>query len=188
MSNEEMFIDLVIDKKPYIKNFTNDPVINLTGESGSGKSFYAQQYLNDSNYIVVDTDKVFGSFPVLDGYHGEFREYLIKKYGKLPELFCDFDLIYCEIIDYFKDYGKTIVIDTALLKAIKDISKLKGKLIVMRTSVNTCYERCLERYKKNNPDYSDEDFIKYIERKKHMYKWYLELNNFLKRINDSDAC
>lgn len=183
MSSEDLYIDLVIDKKPYVKNITNDPVINLTGESGSGKSFYAQQYMNDSNYLVVDTDEIFGTFASSDGYHGEFRNYLIQKYGQLPDLFNDFDLIYCEILEYFKDYDKTIVIDTALLKVMKDISKLKGKLIVMRTSVNTCYERCLERYKKNNPEYLDEDFIEYKERKKHMYKWYLELNRFLDKVD-----
>ena len=49
---------------------------------------------------------------------------------------------------------------------MKDVSKLRGKLIVMRTSVNTCYERCLERYKKNNPDCTEDDYIKYSERKK----------------------
>ena len=31
MSNDELLIDVVVDKKPYIKNFSNEPVINLTG-------------------------------------------------------------------------------------------------------------------------------------------------------------
>lgn len=182
MSNEEL-IDLVVDKKPYVKNISNDPVINLTGESGSGKSFYAQQYLNDSNYIVIDTDEVFASFDIATGYNLEFGKYLREKYDLLPDLYNDFDLCYREILDYFEGCGKTIVIDSTLFKAVKDVSILKGKIIVMRTSVNTCYERCLERYKKKFPDYLEDDFIKYRERKKHIFKWYLEMNEFLKRVD-----
>ena len=94
MSNEEMFIDLVIDKKPYIKNFTNDAVINLTGESGSGKSFYAQQYLNDSNYIVIDTDEVFGRFDTSTGVNKEYGEHIREKFDILPELIYEFDMYY----------------------------------------------------------------------------------------------
>ncbi len=186
MSNEEMFIDLVIDKKPYIKNFTNDAVINLTGESGSGKSFYAQQYLNDSNYIVIDTDEVFGRFDTSTGVNREYGEHIREKFDVLPELIYEFDMYYQDILEYFEGCGKTIVIDSAQFRNMKDVSKLKGKLIVMRTSVNTCYERCLERYKKNNPNYLDEDFIKYSERKKAIYKWYLGLNEFLKRVEEVD--
>ena len=33
----------------------DDNVINLTGESGSGKSYYSTKYKNDGNYIVIDT-------------------------------------------------------------------------------------------------------------------------------------
>jgi len=184
MSNEEMFIDLVVDKKPYIKNLTNDPVINLTGESGSGKSFYAQQYLNDNNYIVIDTDEVFASFDIATGYNLEFGTYLREKYDVLPDLYNDFDLFYQDVLDYFDGCGKTVVIDSTLFKAIKDVTKLKGKIIVMRTSVNTCYDRCLERYKKKFPDYKEDDFINYKERKSHIFKWYLEMNEFLKRIEE----
>ena len=182
MSNDDLFISLNVDKKPYVKNVSNDPIINLTGESGSGKSFYAQQYLNDNNYIVIDTDLVFASFDIATGYNKEFGEYLRNKYEVLPVLFNDFDLIYQEILNYFKDCEKTIVIDSALFKAMKDISKLKGKIIVMRTSVDTCYSRCLERFKGNFPNAKDEDFKNYADRKSHIYKWYLELNKFLEKI------
>ena len=183
MSDEELFISLTVDKKPYVKNMSNDPVINLTGESGSGKSFYAQQYLNDSNYIVIDTDEVFASFDIATGYNLEFGTYLRKKYNVLPDLYNDFDLCYQEVLEYFKDCGKMIVIDSALFKAMKDVSILRGKLIVMRTSVDTCYRRCIERFKKSNPQATDEEIEKYELRKKPMYKWYLELNEFLEKVN-----
>ena len=187
MSNEELYIDVVIDRKPYIKNFSNDPVINLTGESGSGKSFYAQQYLNDSNYVVLDTDDVFARFENATGASREYGEHIREKFDVLPGLIEEFDMYYQDMIEYFADCGKTLVIDSAQFRNMKDVSKLKGKLIVMRTSVNTCYDRCLQRYKNNNPNYSEEDFIKYKERKKAMYKWYLGLNDFLKRVDEVEV-
>lgn len=184
MSNDDLLIDVVVDKKPYIKNFSNEPVINLTGESGSGKSFYAQQYLNDSNYIVLDTDDVFGGFETATGINREYGVHIREKFKELPSLIEEFDMYYQDIIEYFEGCGKTLVIDSAQFRNMKDVSKLRGKLIVMRTSVNTCYERCLERYKNKYPNYLEEDFIKYRERKKSMYKWYLGLNEFLKRVDE----
>lgn len=182
MSSNELFISITEDKKPYIKNLSNDPVINLTGESGSGKSFYAQQYMNDDNYIVIDTDDVFARFERSTGINREYGEHLRKKYDVLPDLFNDFDICYKDILEYFDGCGKTIVIDSALFKAMKDVSILKGKLIVMRTSVDTCYKRCIERYKGNCPWATDEDIEVYANRKKPMYKWYLELNEFLDKV------
>ena len=61
------------------------------------------------------------------------------------EKITDFDNCYLKILDYFKNSDKTIVIDSAQYRNIKDYSILKGKLIVMRTSINTCYERVLFR-------------------------------------------
>ena len=35
-----LYISLYVDKDPYIKTLTEDKIINITGESGSGKSYY----------------------------------------------------------------------------------------------------------------------------------------------------
>ena len=59
--NKEIFISETIDKEPYIKDITDDRIINLTGESGSGKSYFSNKYINDNNYIVIDTDIVFSN-------------------------------------------------------------------------------------------------------------------------------
>ncbi len=56
---KDILIDLNIDKSPYIKQLTNDNVINLTGQSGSGKSTYAKENFNNDNYIIIDTDEIF---------------------------------------------------------------------------------------------------------------------------------
>ena len=53
----------------------------------------------------------------------------------------------------------------------------------MRTSVETCYERALNRYKNIMKDnYNEEDFQKYANRKKGMFSWYKGLNKFLEKI------
>lgn len=54
-----MLISKFVNKDIYIKELTKDKTINITGESDSGKSFYSNKYLNDNNYIVIDTDMIF---------------------------------------------------------------------------------------------------------------------------------
>ncbi len=48
----------------------------------------------------------------------------------MPNLSDDFDLIYKEILNYCKNINKTIVIDCAQFHCIKDLSLLKGKIII----------------------------------------------------------
>ena len=177
----DLLISRFIDKKPYIKDITKDKVINLTGESGSGKSYFSNKYLNDDNYIVIDTDIVFSDKLSDNKESVELR----KIFNNKPKdyLFTDFDDFYTKILDYFKNTDKTIVIDSAQYRNIKDCSILKGKIIVMRTSIETCYERVLNRWKSNMKTYTKEEYIKYATRKLGMFKWYKGLNNFLKKIN-----
>jgi len=106
-----------------------------------------------------------------------------KKYTTLPNCGDDFDLIYKEILDYCKNLGKTIVIDCATFHCIKDITLLKGKVIVLRTSINTCYKRCIERFKHQNPNYTEEELNTYAERKKKIFIWYKYSNEFIQKID-----
>ena len=183
MSNGDLHISITEDKIPYIKNLSMEPIINLTGESGSGKSFYAQQYMNDPNYSVVDTEVVFERFDKATGINKEYGDYLRTKYDTLPDLFSDFDSCYKDILEYFDGCGKTLVIDSLSFKIMKDVNLLRGKLIVMRTSVDTCYKRCIERFKENHLDATNEEINEYAKRKKELYKWYLELNDFLDNVD-----
>ena len=175
-----MYIEIEKDKEPYIKELSSDKIINLTGESGSGKSTMTLDF--DDRYIIIDTDEVFSRFGKSKGINREFGEYLRNKYDKLPSLFDDFDLIYEEIINYFKSSEKILVIDSAQFRNIKNINLLKGKVIVMRTSVDTCYERCINRWIGNNNDYSLEELEKYKEKKYGIYSWYKGLNKFIDRL------
>jgi len=169
------------DKEPYVKFITNDKIINLTGESGSGKSLYSNQYIDDDNYIVIDTDIVFSDKPSSNKESLEIRE-LFKDRVK-EDLINDFDSCYLQILDYFKDSEKTIVIDSAQYRNIKDYSILKGQVIVMRTSIETCYDRCLNRWKQLNKDYTEEEFNKYANKKKALFKWYKGLNRFILELD-----
>lgn len=181
----DIYIDLSIDKEPFIKVLTNDNVINLTGQSGSGKSYYANEHFNTDNYLIVDTDDIFNNirYSKSSGINKELGAYFRLKYKELPTLSNDFDIIYKEILDYCKKYDKIIVIDCAQFHEIKDINNLKGKVIVIRTSIDTCYNRVIERYKSLNPNYTEEELNKYKERKKGIYIWYKYSNEFIKKLN-----
>ncbi|MGN1267944.1 MAG: hypothetical protein ACI4U0_00345 [Candidatus Aphodocola sp.] len=176
-----LYISMYIDKDPYIKDVSDDKIINITGESGSGKSYYSNKYINDNNYIVIDTDIVFSNKESDNKESIELRKVFID--NPKDYLITNFDDFYNKTLDYFKDSDKTIVIDSAQYRNIKDVSILKGKIIVMRTSIETCYERTLNRYKSINKDYDEKDYQSFAERKKGMFSWYKAINKFLDKID-----
>ena len=182
----DLLISRFIDKKPYIKDITKDKIINVTGESGSGKSYFSNKYLNDENYIVIDTDVIFSDSPTDNKEIMNLR----KIFNNKPKdyLFTNFDEFYIKTLEYFNDTSKTVVIDSAQYRNIKDCSILKGKIIVMRTSIETCYERVLNRWKSNMKTYTKEEYKKYATRKSGMFKWYKGLNKFLSMQLESQVC
>ena len=183
--NSPLLISIFVDKDPYIKKITEDRIINLTGQSGSGKTTYASEHFNSDNYLIIDTDEIFSEtrFKNATGINKELGEYFRNNYKKLPNCSYDFDLIYNEIINYCKKYDKTIVIDCAQFHCIKDISLLKGTVIVIRTCIDNCYKRTIERFKRIKENYTNEEFQKYQERKKSIYKWYRYTNELLEKID-----
>lgn len=54
---------------------------------------------------------------------------------------------------------------------------------MLRTSADKCYAQCLKRYKSVKPDASEEEFVKYTERKKQIYVWRYALNEFIKKVD-----
>ena len=178
----DILISRFVDKDPFIKDLNNDKVINVTGESGSGKSTYVKKYINDDNYIVIDTDLIFENEKVDNKYILELRN-LFKDKAK-DYMINNFDEFYLNILDYFKGIDKTIVIDSAQFRNIRDYSILKGKLIVIRTSIDNCYNRCVERWKENNKNYNVVELEKYSNKKSYMFNWYKSLNEFLANIEN----
>ena len=86
-------------------------------------------------------------------------------------------------IDYFSFLLHNLIFTTRLLSCGKDINILKGKIIIIRTDIDTCYQRCIDRYKKNNPAATKEEIEKYSDKKKPLYKWYKFSNEFIYKIN-----
>ena len=180
---QELYITEDIDKDPYIKHISDDLVLNITGESGSGKSTATDKYKNSLDCCIIDTDELFSEKENVSKDILLLRNYLIKKYKKLPDLIVQFDDIYKDIIEYFKNDGRLIIIDSAQYRNIKDISILKGDIIVIRTCINNCYNRCIERYKNKYPNATFEEIAAYAEKKKNMYKWYHSLNSFIDKLD-----
>ena len=180
----DTLINLYIDKKPLEIEFTKDNIINLTGQSGSGKSTFASMHYYSDDYLIIDTDEILSPnrFEKAEGINRKLGEYFRSKYKELPNLHDDFDLIYKEILDYLKTINKTIVIDCAQFHEVKDISILKGKMIILRTSINECYKRTIERFKKNKPNYTKEELNAFANRKKALFVWYKGTNEFIKRL------
>lgn len=178
--DSDLLISINVDKDVYVKKITDDKVINLTGESGSGKSYYCTKYKNDNNYIVIDTDNIFS-----DDYESELKNIFKEKFGDSLKtaLIDNFDECYEIILDYYKGCGKTIVIDSAQFRNFKDLSKLKGEVIVLRTCTDTCYKRCVDRFNRKHPIASKEERDNYKYKKKKIYSWYKYLNDFLIKID-----
>ena len=183
----DLFICLNVDKAPYTKILSNDKIINLTGESGSGKSYYARKYFSSSDYIVIDTDDVFSRYDEASGINKELGSWFRNKYAKLPNVCEDFSLIYKDILDYFKDIDKTIVIDSAQFRNLRtkeEVSLLKGEVIIIRTCLDNCYYRCIERWKdKKSNNYSKEELDNFKNKKLGIYRWYKNLNIFISNVD-----
>lgn len=178
----DLLISRFVDKDPYIKEITDDKVINITGESGSGKSYFSSKYIQDDNYIVIDTDVVFSDRPSDNKESIELRKIFADK--SKDYLITNFDDFYIKTLNYFKDSNKTIVMDSAQFRNIKNCSILKGKIVIMRTSIETCYKRVINRWKENkNNNYTDEEYQKYINKKQGMFNWYKSLNKFVDDID-----
>lgn len=183
-------LDIEVDKYKdiYEKKIGDDKIINITGSSGAGKSTYVRKYFNSDEYLLVDTDDIFSEKSFLDstGINKKLGNYFRNKYQKMPTLCDDFDLIYKEILEYCKDMNKIIVIDSAQFGNCRDLNILKGKIIVVRTDINTCYERCLLRYKKVHDEQSEnytEELNEYAKKKRKLYLWRDGLNNFIRKID-----
>lgn len=180
----ELLLSMYIDKEPYMKQITNDKIINLTGESGSGKTYYTNTYKNNDKYIIIDTDILFSNQETDNKYILDLRKIIASKFNENIKsiLIQHFDEFYKIILDYFKDTNKTIIIDSAQYRNLKDITLLKGQVIVMRTSIDTCYKRCIERFNHKFPNATAEESSQYIHKKKSIYNWYHSLNEFLKKL------
>ena len=52
-------IYLFKDQEDYIKDLTDDNIINVIGTKGSGKTTSSLKYIDDDDYIVINCDRLF---------------------------------------------------------------------------------------------------------------------------------
>ncbi len=183
-------IDMVIDKEPYIKKLTDDNIINLTGEGGSGKTTYASKYFTEDD-IIIDYDEFLMPSDRMKPIEQELRTMILEKYGKkilrpnnIEEMKKNFTIIYQEILDYFANVDKRIILDGTQLRFIEDVSLIKGTVVVLRPSLKTCLERSVTRFKLRNPYAREEDAKDYYEKRLAIYKKLTPVLNEL--INNID--
>lgn len=155
-----MKLSLFIDKKDIEKNLTKDPIINIIGLKGSGKTTLSSKYINDNKYLVISTDRLY-SMPTDEKDTKDLelvRKQLLDKYKEIPnnESFID---CYNDIVDYAIKSNKILIIEGNALNNIS-INQLKGKLIIKRTAVTKCFIRSIKR------DYNNTYFMN-LEKEQH---------------------
>ena len=159
---KESKIYLFKDRNDYIKKITNDNIINITGEKGSGKSYFGINNDIEDN-IVIHLDIVFS--PLGNKEHNDslkVRKLLLDKYNNLDIDKYFEEKYYKDIVKYLNKTNKKCYIEGGSISEIEDISIIKGTIIVKRTSVIKCFNRTIKR------DYNNKYFME-EERKKHKY-------------------
>ena len=159
-------IYLFKDQEDYIKELTNDNIVNVIGTKGSGKTTSSSKYIYDDNYIVINCDRLF-ELPSTEKEDKELtniRRMLNDKYGKL-NMNEDFTNCYNDIIEYILNKNKKGLIEGNVIQCINP-KLLKGKIIVKRTGSYKSFKRAVKR------DYKNEYFMN-LEKKQHKYLYKL---------------
>ena len=159
-------IYLFKDQEDYIKDLTDDNIINVIGTKGSGKTTSSLKYIDDDDYIVINCDRLFElpSTEKEDKELANIRKMLNDKYGKL-NMNDDFTNCYNDIVEYILNKNKKGLIEGNVIQNI-DPKQLKGKIIIKRTASYKSFKRAVKR------DYQNEYFMN-LEKEKHKYLYKL---------------
>ena len=159
-------IYLFKDQEDYIKDLTDDNIINVIGTKGSGKTTSSLKYIDDDDYIVINCDRLFElpSTEKEDKELANIRKMLNDKYGKL-NMNDDFTNCYNDIVEYILSKNKKGLIEGNVIQNI-DPKQLKGKIIIKRTASYKSFKRAVKR------DYQNEYFMN-LEKEKHKYLYKL---------------
>ena len=159
-------IYLFKDQKDYIKDLTDDNIVNVIGTKGSGKTTSSLKYIDDDDYIVINCDRLFElpSNEKEDKELTNIRKMFNDKYGKL-NMNDDFTNCYNDIVKYILNKNKKGLIEGNVIQNI-DPKQLKGKIIIKRTASYKSFKRAVKR------DYQNEYFMN-LEKEKHKYMYKL---------------
>ena len=154
------------DQEDYIKDLTDDNIINVIGTKGSGKTTSSLKYIDDDDYIVINCDRLFElpSTEKEDKELANIRKMLNDKYGKL-NMNDDFTNCYNDIVEYILNKNKKGLIEGNVIQNI-DPKQLKGKIIIKRTASYKSFKRAVKR------DYQNEYFMN-LEKEKYKYLYKL---------------
>ena len=188
----DILIDKYIDKEPLKYKLSDDKVINITGEGGSGKSTLSNKYRNNPDYLVVDYDLIIEGNCEPNSLEQSLRKKIIEKYGQdffkvsdENEIRRVFTTMYMEILDSLSLEDKTIILDGTQLRFIEDVNLIKGEVIILRPSIETCIQRSVSRKKYQKPNITEDELKAYEERRRHiLYKLNPLLNNLIIQINN----
>ena len=159
-------IYLFKDQKDYIKDLTDDNIVNVIGTKGSGKTTSSLKYIDDDDYIVINCDRLFElpSNEKEDKELTNIRKMLNDKYGKL-NMNNNFTNCYNDIVEYILGKNKKGLIEGNVIQNV-DPTILKGKIIIKRTASYKSFKRAVKR------DYQNEYFMN-LEKEKHKYMYKL---------------
>lgn len=188
----DVVIEQSIDKPPYYKKITDDKIINLTGESGAGKSTFSSIYKQNSDFLVVDYDEIlspkdgtieFELRNVVQQQLGTdfFERMKMSSFDEMRHMFSD---MYEVSVNYLKTKNKIIVLDGSQLRYIDDVKKIKGQVVALRPSIDTCIERAVKRSIEKNPDMTPEEIDKKrMKKAKELQQLNPLLNDLLLQID-----
>lgn len=182
------FIDLFIDKEPLIINISNDNIINITGESGSGKSTYVKNNFNNDSYQIVETDLLFNENYLSDPLLNKIRKEIFKKYSdehfpggyNLQINFNHFNEVLKIILKHKEN--KTFIIDSGQFRHLKNYNLLKGKMIIMRTSIWECFNRACKRFLDRHPNATEDEILAHKIKKYTAFELHKKFNTLIIKL------
>ena len=172
---KESKLYLFRDRSDYIKVITSDNIFNVTGEKGSGKSFFGNMK-DELDTIVVHLDPLFQ--PIGNKEHGDtlkVRKILIATFSDEISSSNFEKMYYKVIVNYLKEMKKESYIEGGSFLHFEDVSSLQGTIIVKRTGVFKCFFRAVKR------DYANEYFMNEEIKKHGKFAKITRLYNVIKR-------
>nr|MCR5113027.1 ATP-binding protein [Acholeplasmatales bacterium] len=187
---ERNFLDIYETKAPLIMDITDDNVINITGPSGSGKSTYSRKHFSPLEYEIIETDSLFSNTVEVSNFQNDLRKIIYDKFSdeynpNKHNLWINirhFNDVLRIIIENKDKVQKPLVIDSGQFRHLDDFSILKGKIIIMRTSVNESIDRAKKRFILRHPDSTEKERLDHAIRKYTEYELYKKFNTLIIRL------
>lgn len=188
-------IRLFIDQEDLEVLCTDDNIINITGMIGSGKTTLANQYRNNSDYIVISLDCL---------YRGQDKENMNEDTMKINKILEKkfpnqnnvqyFQKYYQEIINYIKNENRSVtyVLEGQHIYRYLNLNEIKGKMIIKRTCIIKCWKRSIVRHIKRKKAELNNNLITkrqyyhnvwyWTKRRTNQLKYYKDFNRFLSKL------